>query len=73
MMGLAATLGPILGGWLVGADLFGLSWRAIFLVNVPVGIAALVFGSKVLPRTSTPRAPSPSWTWSACCWPRPAS
>ncbi|MEZ0106942.1 EmrB/QacA subfamily drug resistance transporter [Catenulispora sp. EB89] len=50
MMGLAATLGPILGGWLVGADLFGLSWRAIFLVNVPVGIAALAFGSKVLPR-----------------------
>ncbi|ACU76655.1 drug resistance transporter, EmrB/QacA subfamily [Catenulispora acidiphila DSM 44928] len=50
MMGLAATLGPILGGWLVGADLFGLSWRAIFLVNVPVGIAALAFGSKVLPK-----------------------
>jgi EmrB/QacA subfamily drug resistance transporter len=49
MMGLAATFGPILGGWLVGADLFGLSWRAIFLVNVPVGIAALVFGARVLP------------------------
>ena len=49
MMGLAATFGPILGGWLVGADLFGLSWRAIFLVNIPVGIVALAFGAKVLP------------------------
>ena len=50
MMGLAATLGPILGGWLVGADLFGLSWRAIFLVNVPIAIIALFAGSRVLPR-----------------------
>ena len=49
MMGLAATCGPILGGWLVGADLFGLSWRAIFLVNVPVGIVALFAGVRVLP------------------------
>ncbi|NUR62017.1 MAG: DHA2 family efflux MFS transporter permease subunit [Catenulispora sp.] len=49
VMGLGATLGPILGGWLVGADLFGLSWRAIFLVNVPIGIAALFFGARVLP------------------------
>lgn len=49
MMGLAATFGPILGGWLVGADLFGLSWRAIFLVNIPVGIIALTFGARVLP------------------------
>ena len=49
MMGLAATFGPILGGWLVGADLFGLSWRAIFLVNVPVGIVALFAGVRVLP------------------------
>jgi len=50
MMGLAATFGPILGGWLVGADLFGLSWRAIFLVNVPIGIVALFAGRKVLPQ-----------------------
>ncbi|GAA2032824.1 MFS transporter [Catenulispora yoronensis] len=49
MMGLASTLGPILGGWLVGADLFGLSWRAIFLVNVPIGLVALVAGARVLP------------------------
>jgi MFS family permease len=48
-MGLAATFGPILGGWLVNADLFGLSWRAVFLVNVPIGVIALAAAVKVLP------------------------
>jgi EmrB/QacA subfamily drug resistance transporter len=38
--GLAPTLGPVVGGLLVGS----VSWRAIFYVNVPVGAAALVFG-----------------------------
>lgn len=49
VMGLGATLGPILGGWLVGADLFGLSWRAVFLVNVPVAVFAVVAAVKLLP------------------------
>jgi EmrB/QacA subfamily drug resistance transporter len=49
MMGLAATFGPILGGWLVSADLFGLGWRSIFLVNVPIAIVALFAGARVLP------------------------
>lgn len=36
----APALGPVLGGILVT----GLSWRWVFLVNVPIGIAALIFG-----------------------------
>ncbi|MEY9872511.1 EmrB/QacA subfamily drug resistance transporter [Streptacidiphilus sp. MAP12-33] len=43
--GIAAGLGPVLGGLLVEAD-----WRWVFLVNVPVGVAALVAGARVLPR-----------------------
>lgn len=35
---LTTALGPVLGGWLVDAS----SWRAIFFVNVPLGILALV-------------------------------
>ena len=31
------------------ADLFGTDWRALFLINLPVGAFALVMGSKVLP------------------------
>jgi len=43
--GLAAALGPAVGGVLVSA-----SWRWVFLVNVPIGLAALVAGRRLLPR-----------------------
>ncbi len=49
--GLAAVSGPILGGLLIGGDFFGLDWRPIFLVNIPVGIAAVVAGWFLIPRT----------------------
>src|SRR6202049_4563439 len=42
--GLSAALGPVIGGLLVAA-----SWRWVFLVNVPVGIAAVVVGWRRLP------------------------
>ncbi|MET1133753.1 MAG: MFS transporter [Aeromicrobium sp.] len=45
--GVGAALGPVVGGFLVQAD-----WRWIFLVNVPLGLAATVVGWKVLPATS---------------------
>src|SRR6201996_4702837 len=43
-----AVLGQVLGGLLVSADLFGSSWRPVFLVNVPVGLAVLACG-RLLP------------------------
>ncbi|HEU4946545.1 MAG TPA: MFS transporter [Kribbella sp.] len=49
--GLAAALGQILGGVLVSADVFGLGWRAVFLVNVPVGLVALGAAVRLLPET----------------------
>ncbi|MEU5877660.1 MFS transporter [Spirillospora sp. NPDC047279] len=53
--GVAAALGPVVGGALTDLD-----WRWVFLVNVPIGIAAIVAGLKLLPRTpakeETPRA-----------------
>ena len=42
--GLAAALGPAVGGLLVAA-----SWRWVFLVNVPIGVAALIAGWRLLP------------------------
>ena len=42
--GFAAALGPVVGGLLVAA-----SWRWVFLVNVPIGVAALVAGWRRLP------------------------
>ncbi|HUR09180.1 MAG TPA: MFS transporter, partial [Nonomuraea sp.] len=41
VMGLAAVCGPVLGGVLTNADLFGSSWRAAFLINVPLCVAVL--------------------------------
>jgi EmrB/QacA subfamily drug resistance transporter len=40
-MGIAGLGGPLLGGLLVQADLFGLGWRPIFLINLPVGLTTL--------------------------------
>ena len=42
--GLSAAIGPVVGGLLVAA-----SWRWVFLVNLPVGVAALVVGGRRLP------------------------
>ncbi len=47
--GMAAVSGPLLGGLLIGGDLFGLGWRPIFLVNVPVGIFAILAGLRFIP------------------------
>ncbi len=43
---LAPIFGPILGGWLVT----DVSWRWIFFINLPIGIAALVLSRRILPR-----------------------
>ncbi|MGP3986166.1 MFS transporter [Streptomyces sp. 3N207] len=47
VMGLAAVCGPVLGGVLTHADLFGSSWRAAFLVNVPVSLVVLGLSPKL--------------------------
>ncbi|WP_329537161.1 MFS transporter (plasmid) [Streptomyces sp. NBC_01450] len=49
----APALGPVLGGWLVDTA----SWHWVFLVNLPVGVLALLFGSAVLPDFPGPGAP----------------
>ena len=54
--GLGTISGPLIGGLLIQHNLWGLDWRPIFLINVPVGIIA-VAASAVLVRES--RAPSP--------------
>ncbi|WP_181019044.1 MFS transporter [Streptomyces roseicoloratus] len=45
-----AAAGQVLGGVLVSADLFGTGWRPVFLVNVPIGVALLALGARLLPR-----------------------
>jgi predicted MFS family arabinose efflux permease len=51
VMGLSVLAAPILAGALVEANLWGIGWRLVFLINVPIGIAALAGAIRVLPRT----------------------
>jgi len=48
-LGLGATLGQLVGGLLIHADPAGLGWRSCFLINVPIGLLALVLAPRVIP------------------------
>ena len=50
ILGLSAVGGPLLAGVLIDANLFGLGWRPMFLINIVLGVAGLVLGSRLLPR-----------------------
>jgi EmrB/QacA subfamily drug resistance transporter len=52
VMGVSMALGPVLGGALVE----GVSWRAIFWINVPVGLAAIALTARFVPESRAPRA-----------------
>lgn len=48
-----AVSGQLAGGLLVSIDVLGLGWRPIFLINLPITLATLLLGSRLLPRGST--------------------
>ena len=50
-MGIAGVLGQLVGGALIHADVAGLGWRAIFLINVPVGLAVVPLARRALPES----------------------
>jgi MFS family permease len=56
--GLSMTAGQILGGLLVAADIAGSGWRAVFMVNVPVVLVALLLVARSIPETRADR-PAP--------------
>lgn len=59
--GLASVTGPILGGLLVTADIYGLGWRPIFLINLPIGVFCLIAGARLLPDMPGNRALRNDW------------
>ncbi|MFD4031632.1 MFS transporter [Streptomyces sp. NPDC058637] len=56
IVGLGAVSGPLLGALLTEWNLFGLEWRPIFLINLPVGIAGLILGRKFISESKAPKA-----------------
>ncbi|MER5655266.1 MFS transporter [Streptomyces sp. NPDC060011] len=55
VMGLSAVGGPILAGLLIDADLAGLGWRPMFLINLVLGGAALFAAARLLPHDTGDR------------------
>jgi EmrB/QacA subfamily drug resistance transporter len=51
MFGISMALGPVLGGFLVSA----ISWRAVFVVTVPFGLAAIALAALFVPESRAPR------------------
>ncbi|MEV4468415.1 MFS transporter [Nonomuraea sp. NPDC049504] len=49
VMTISSVGGPVLAGWLVDADFFGTGWRMIFLINLPLGLAAVLAALRYLP------------------------
>jgi EmrB/QacA subfamily drug resistance transporter len=52
LTGVGAALGPLLGGWLVDA----VSWRAVFLINLPLGLFVCLAAPRHVPETRDPMA-----------------
>ena len=53
-LGIGAVSGQLIGGLLIRADVFGLDWRTCFLINVPVGAAAVALTPRVVPESRGP-------------------
>jgi EmrB/QacA subfamily drug resistance transporter len=56
VQGAGAIVGQILGGGLISLNVLGLDWRSVFLINVPVGIGALIAANRLLPESRSPNA-----------------
>jgi MFS family permease len=50
VLGLSSVGGPVLAGFLISADVLGLSWRPIFLINIIPGVTGLIIAVRILPR-----------------------
>ena len=53
VIGMSFLIGQVLGGWLVSADIWGSSWRSVFLINIPICLSVLVLGPRYIPQTSS--------------------
>src|ERR1700693_5689434 len=56
VIGIATITGPLVGGLIIRDDLTGGSWRWIFLVNLPIGIASLIAASRLVTESRAPNA-----------------
>lgn len=62
---LGAVAGPLVGGLIVTLDMFDLSWRPIFLMNLPVGLVSILGALRFLPTLQAGRRVDPDWAGTA--------
>jgi EmrB/QacA subfamily drug resistance transporter len=55
VIGFSSVLGPIIGGSLIKWNLWGAGWRLVFLINVPLGLVAIIGALRLLPASTTDR------------------
>jgi len=53
VFGLGGILGPVIGGFIIDADIASTGWRAVFLVNIPIGIVVIVLAWIYLPKRAS--------------------
>ena len=53
VFGLGGILGPIIGGFIIDGNIASTGWRAVFLVNIPIGVVNLYLAWKFLPRRAS--------------------
>lgn len=51
VIGMAGVFGQVIGGALISIDVAGLDWRTIFLINLPVGVVALILTPRLIPES----------------------
>ncbi|ROS75334.1 MFS transporter [Cellulomonas sp. PhB143] len=56
LLGIAAVGGPVLAGFIISADLWDLSWRPVFLINLVLGTVGIVLAARLLPKDSGDRS-----------------
>jgi EmrB/QacA subfamily drug resistance transporter len=56
IIGTASFSGNVLGGLLVSANVFGLSWRPIFLINLPIGLITILAATRTIRESRSPKA-----------------
>lgn len=54
-VGFGAVFGQLIGGVLIRLDLGGTGWRSIFLINVPIGLAAIALAPRLIPHAKAGR------------------
>jgi EmrB/QacA subfamily drug resistance transporter len=56
VVGIGSFIGNVFGGWLVDANVFGLGWRPIFFVNLPIGLCAMIAAWFLIRESKAPTA-----------------